>query len=63
MRATVHLHSNQERMYNLGVKLGLTGHALDFFRYACYEVELTIEVNPDTGAATIVEVDKRKIEA
>lgn len=50
-------------MYNLGVKLGLTGHALDFFRYACYEVELTIEVNPDTGAATIVEVDKRKIEA
>ena len=62
MKATIYLHSDKDSMYEKGMKLGLSGEALSMFKYACCEVTVTIEVDPATGFASIVEVDGRKVE-
>jgi hypothetical protein len=50
-------------MYNHGLSIGLTGDALDNFRFTCNEVELTVDVNEQTGTSVIVAVDGRNVAA
>lgn len=53
----MYLHSSKESNYELGKQIGLRGNALKYFVYALYEVMFDVEVDPETGAATIVAVD------
>ena len=48
-------------MRNTGEGLGLTGRALDYFTYACNEVQLTLSVDRKTGTAHIIKVDGREV--
>jgi len=59
--ADVYLHSSKDSMHEKGVSLGLSGDALDKFRYACYEVKIGLEVDDVTGDAVIVNVDGREV--
>jgi hypothetical protein len=61
MRTKIYLHGNKESNYSEGEKLGLTGEALRMFTFACYEVAIEIEVNPD-GTYEMLTVDGRKLE-
>lgn len=61
MKATVYLHSTKESMRDKGEQLGLKGPALENFMYACYEVEIELEVDEATGNAKIVAVDQRAV--
>ncbi len=54
---TAYLHSNKEAMYELGKESGLKGEALEYFMYALYEVRVDLEVDEETGKATIDKVD------
>lgn len=56
-RTKVYLHSSKESMLNEGERLGLNPNALEMFKYACYEVELELEVDEQTGQAVIVKCD------
>ncbi len=53
----VYLHSSKESMYDKGVNLGLKGDALNKFMYACYEVELTLDIDRTNGEYNIVAVN------
>jgi len=44
-------------MIELGESIGLSNKALSMFMYALYEVEFKLEINEETGEATILEVD------
>jgi len=57
IKTKVYVHGTKESMYDKGVELGLTGEALDNFKYTGYEVELEIEVNKETGDSTIIAVN------
>lgn len=61
MKTTVCLHSSKEYMYEIGSELGLSGEALDMFKFACYEVEIELEVDEKTGEATITSVDGKEL--
>jgi hypothetical protein len=61
MTATIYLHGSKEENLEIGTELGLTGEALDMFKYAAYEVKLTLDVNVKTGEATITHVDDRAV--
>ena len=50
-------------MYNHGCKIGLTKEALKVFQYTGYEVELTVDVNEQTGESNIIAVDGRPVGA
>lgn len=58
---TVYLHSSKESMLDAGEKLGLSEEALSNFKYACYEVAVTLSVDTRTGEADIIEVDGRHL--
>ncbi len=60
-KVDVYLHSNKEEMWDQGEKIGLKGEALRKFKFACYEVKITLNVNEDTGDASIVAVDDRTL--
>ena len=62
MVATIYLGSSKESNTEIGAELGLTGEALDQFAYAAYEVKLTLDVDMNTGLATITHVDDRVVE-
>lgn len=62
MEIRVYLHSSKESMYDAGKKAGLSDKALEQFMYACYEVEVTLDVNEEDGHAKIVAVDNRRLE-
>ena len=48
IKTIVYLHSNKERMIEIGAELGLDDDAImEKFRGCCYEVKITIEVNED----------------
>lgn len=57
----VYLHSDKGAMRDNGASAGLTGEALDTFKYVCCEVKLTLAVELD-GAARITHVDGRRVE-
>jgi hypothetical protein len=58
---SIWLHSEKQSNREDGEKLGLTGEALDNFMYACYEVELTVEVDEETGESKIIACDGKKL--
>ena len=58
---TVYLHGNDERMWNTGEQLGLTGEALGMFSHACDELELELEVDTSTGLAKVIKIDGRRV--
>lgn len=62
MKATIYLHGSKESNYDKGKELGLSEEALAFFVYACYEVVIEGEVNPQTGSFKITAVDGRRLE-
>lgn len=55
------LHSDKSDNHYRGQQLGLSEEALNEFVYTCYEVQLTLEVDTETGKSTIIEVDGRKV--
>jgi hypothetical protein len=57
MFAKVYLHGSKEHNYFIGEELGLKGKALENFTYACYEVEIGLEVDKKTGDSKIISVD------
>ncbi len=57
----VYLHADRENMWNIGEKLKLKGDVLKMFSFAACEVKIKLEVNTETGEATIVEVDGKQI--
>ena len=63
LKAIVYVHSTHDQMYYKGVELGLTGDALEMFKFACSDVRVELSVEPKTGVARIVSVDERKVEA
>lgn len=60
MKATIYLHASKESNIDLGESLGLKGKALEMFAYACYEVKVEMEVDPD-GNARIIAVNDRPL--
>ena len=62
MITKVYLHSDRDTMYEIGEELGLTGKELENFSYSCYEVEITLKVDPKTGNAEIFQIDGRNVE-
>ncbi len=61
MKLTAYIHATKESMRELGEKNGLKGQALDFFSYACCEVNVTLDVDELSGRAVIVEIDGRSV--
>lgn len=57
MKTKMYLHSDKQSNLERGERLGLKGKALDNFAYALYEVEFEVEVNEETGEATILTCD------
>ncbi len=53
----MYLHSNKENNRGLAQELGLREKATEEFTYACYEVVLDLEVDPETGRYEILAVD------
>lgn len=49
-------------MLELGEKHGITGEALEYFKFAGCEVKLTMDVNTLTGEAKIVAVDGKELQ-
>jgi hypothetical protein len=62
MLVKVYVHSSKESTYDQGVKIGLSGEALEMFKYTAYEVELLVDVNEDTGESTIVAVNGHPVD-
>jgi len=63
MQTKVYVHGSKESMREHGREIGLTGEALNMFAYTGYEVELTVDVNEQTGESVIVAVDGRRVAA
>lgn len=61
--AKVYVHGNKESMWKRGEALGLTCEALRAFSFACYEIEVGLEVDLDTGESRIVTIDGREVAA
>lgn len=61
IKTTIYLHADKESNYEQGEELGLTGEALNYFMYACYEVGIDVEVDKETGETIIVGVDGRTL--
>ena len=61
MRTSIYLHNSKDSNWEKGTELGLSGDALKRFVYACLEVELEVEVDPQTGGAEIISVDGREL--
>jgi len=61
MKTDIYLNSTKESNYNKGKELGLKGKALDYFLHALCEVEITVDVNENTGEATIIKVDGKEL--
>lgn len=55
-RVVVYAHTDKERMWELGLKLGLDMDGRDEFKYCGYEVGLIVEVNKD-GTFSILGVE------
>jgi hypothetical protein len=58
-RIKVHVHGEEESMYDSGKDAGLTGGALLTFSRSLYEVAIDLDVDPSTGKATIATVGGR----
>lgn len=61
MKITAYLHSNMKEIEDLGIANGLTGEALEHFKYALFEVRFELKVDKETGEAVIVSVDGAKV--
>ena len=61
MITTAYLHSSKDANYEKGQELGLSEKALKLFMFALYEVELEVDVNEETGEATILKVNGRNV--
>lgn len=54
IRIDGYVHSSKDTMRELGEAAGLTGPALEEFRYALYEVKVPMLVDTETGEYEIV---------
>lgn len=59
MKHTMYLHGSKESNHEEGEGIGLTGMALDNFRYALYEVKFEVEINEQNGDVEILKVNDR----
>lgn len=57
----MYLHGDKSSNIEAGVREGLTEKALETFAYALYEVQLTCDVDTETGECRITHVDGRKL--
>ncbi len=51
----MYLYSSKESNYDIGTELGLSAKAMAIFKFALYEVEFDVEVDTETGEATILD--------
>lgn len=61
MRITMYLHGSKETCWEKGMEAGLTGEALNRFRFTGYEHKIEYEVNLETGESIAVKFDDREI--
>jgi len=61
MKISLFVHASKEHASDQGEKAGLEGEALQRFRFAGCEHEITYEVDPSTGEATAHAIDGRLI--
>ena len=61
MLVDIYVHSDKDSMHDLGEEIYLQGEALRTFKYLGTEVELTYDVDPETGAGVLVAVEGRKV--
>lgn len=58
IQTTIWLHSERDSNRELGEQIGLQDEAaLRNFERACYEIGLTVEVNPDTGETWLIGIE------
>jgi hypothetical protein len=62
MRATIYLHASKESCRDVGVKLGLTGIALEHFMFAGYEHRIDGDVNDKAGEFMPTHLNGRSVE-
>ena len=62
MKIDCYVHTDKLQMLELGEKHGITGEALEYFKFAGCEVKLTMDVNTLTGEAKIVAVDGKELQ-
>lgn len=62
MIVTIYVHGDDDGMWTVGEKLGLTGDVLSMFSHAADEFAITLDVDTVTGLATPIALDGRKIE-
>jgi len=58
---TAYVHSCKESMLDLGAANGISGEALENFKYALSEVKIEMRVDTETGDAQIVKVNGNHI--
>jgi len=56
IRTSVYIHSERDLMEEKGSELGLTGDLLTEFSHTGYEIELVIDVDPESGKSLMVGV-------
>ena len=61
MLVDIYVHSDTDSMHDLGKEMYLQGEALRTFKYLGTEVELTYDVDPETGKGVLVAVEGRKV--
>ena len=57
-----YLHADKDKMGQVGAAINLKGEVLRMFSHAACDVKIKLKVNRETGGATIIEVDDRKLE-
>lgn len=62
VKTIIYLHSDKDRNYDLAREIGLSEDTIRTFAYTCYEVRVTVEVNPETGEAKATHFNGVKLE-
>lgn len=60
MKIDLYVHSTKEASYDAGKKAGLSGEALERFKFAGYEHKITYLVDKE-GHAFAIAIDDRRI--
>lgn len=62
-RVKLYVHRSKESNWDLGDAIGLPGAAImENFKWCCYEVEIEIELDMETGEHIIIGVDGKRLE-
>ena len=57
IKVDFYMHESKNSGRRKGEEIGLSGEALEYFRYVGYEIKLNLEVDKDTGETWITGVE------